>query len=331
MRFVPGCALDPDGVKSYIVFGELKKQGRAWPGGITLQLLAIRAKSKGSIGEKGREAGKGLDAACDGGWGQRRHQTANRERQPGWAVVHGALAAAWAEWTCTGALPSARPHCTPLELTVPCPCPSTGLKAADPFINPAININYFSDPADLATLVNAVKMARKIAAQEPLKKYLQEVRLCVYTERYAGLQRAGNCRKGCLLQSALSSFRRHRLAPRAHVVLATPPQRAPPRRRRSPASAPPATRTWRSTSAAPCTRATRWWAPRPWAPRPRPAPWCPPPTSRWGLAAHGERRGGCKYQPELTQTKLASGAQAEALVASDNTEGRGPGRRGAAG
>ena len=50
MRFVPGCALDPDGVKSYIVFGELKKQGRAWPGGITLQLLAIRAKSKGSIG-----------------------------------------------------------------------------------------------------------------------------------------------------------------------------------------------------------------------------------------------------------------------------------------
>ncbi|PNW75136.1 hypothetical protein CHLRE_12g514200v5 [Chlamydomonas reinhardtii] len=98
MRFVPGCALDPDGVKSYIVFGELKKQGRAWPGGITLQLLAIRAKSKGSI----------------------------------------------------------------------------GLKAADPFINPAININYFSDPADLATLVNAVKMARKIAAQEPLKKYLQE-------------------------------------------------------------------------------------------------------------------------------------------------------------
>ncbi|KAG2445644.1 hypothetical protein HXX76_000254 [Chlamydomonas incerta] len=98
MRFVPGCALDPDGVKSYIVFGELKKQGRAWPGGITLQLLAIRAKSKGSI----------------------------------------------------------------------------GLKAADPFINPAININYFSDPADLATLVQAVKMARQIAAQEPLKKYLQE-------------------------------------------------------------------------------------------------------------------------------------------------------------
>jgi hypothetical protein len=50
MRFVPGCALDPDGVRSYIVFGELKKQGRAWPGGITLQLLGIRAKSKGSVG-----------------------------------------------------------------------------------------------------------------------------------------------------------------------------------------------------------------------------------------------------------------------------------------
>ncbi|GLC45037.1 hypothetical protein PLESTB_001461800 [Pleodorina starrii] len=98
MRFVPGCALDPDGVKSYIVFGELKKQGRAWPGGITLQLLAIRAKSKGSI----------------------------------------------------------------------------GLKTADPFINPSIDINYFSDPEDLATLKNGVRMAREIAAQEPLRKYLQE-------------------------------------------------------------------------------------------------------------------------------------------------------------
>ncbi|PNH05790.1 L-sorbose 1-dehydrogenase [Tetrabaena socialis] len=100
MRFVPGCALDPDGVKSYIVFGELKKQGRPWPGGITMQLLAIRAKSKGSI----------------------------------------------------------------------------GLKAADPFINPAININYLSDPEDLATLRNGVRMARDIASQESLSKYLEQVR-----------------------------------------------------------------------------------------------------------------------------------------------------------
>lgn len=51
MRFVPSCALDPDGVRSYVIFGELKKEGKNWPSGITLQLLAIRAKSKGSIGE----------------------------------------------------------------------------------------------------------------------------------------------------------------------------------------------------------------------------------------------------------------------------------------
>jgi hypothetical protein len=50
MRFVNGCALDPDGVSSYVKFGEMKKQGLSWPGGITIQLLAVRAKSKGSIG-----------------------------------------------------------------------------------------------------------------------------------------------------------------------------------------------------------------------------------------------------------------------------------------
>ena len=51
MRFVNGFALDPDGVSSYVKFGEMKKQGLSWPGGITIQLLAVRAKSKGSIGE----------------------------------------------------------------------------------------------------------------------------------------------------------------------------------------------------------------------------------------------------------------------------------------
>ncbi|GIL70388.1 hypothetical protein Vretimale_3577 [Volvox reticuliferus] len=98
MRFVPGCALVPDGVKAYVAFGELKKRGCAWPGGITLQLLAIRAKSKGSI----------------------------------------------------------------------------GLKASDPFTDPSININYFSDPEDLATLRNGVRIAREIVAQEPLRKLLEE-------------------------------------------------------------------------------------------------------------------------------------------------------------
>lgn len=98
MRFVPGCSLDADGVKAYTVFGELKKQGRKWPGGITMQLLAIRARSKGSV----------------------------------------------------------------------------GLKAADPWTNPAIDINYFSDREDLETLKRGVRMARDIARQEPLRKYLVE-------------------------------------------------------------------------------------------------------------------------------------------------------------
>ena len=55
MRFVNGFALDPDGVSSYVKFGEMKKQGLSWPGGITIQLLAVRAKSKGSVGECGDE------------------------------------------------------------------------------------------------------------------------------------------------------------------------------------------------------------------------------------------------------------------------------------
>lgn len=51
MRFVCGCALDPDGVSSYVKFGELKKQGLSWPAGITIQLLGVRAESKGTVGE----------------------------------------------------------------------------------------------------------------------------------------------------------------------------------------------------------------------------------------------------------------------------------------
>lgn len=50
MRFVPGCALDPDGVSAYIKLGQLKKQGQTWPAGFTLQLLAVRARSRGSVG-----------------------------------------------------------------------------------------------------------------------------------------------------------------------------------------------------------------------------------------------------------------------------------------
>jgi hypothetical protein len=71
MRFVPGFALDPDGVSAYVKFGELKKQGLSWPGGITMQLLAVRAKSKGSVGE------------CD----LRRREKSGRGRERRWGSV----------------------------------------------------------------------------------------------------------------------------------------------------------------------------------------------------------------------------------------------------
>jgi choline dehydrogenase-like flavoprotein len=49
MRFVPAYALDPDAIASYIRFGKLAAEGKAWPGGVTLQLLATRPKSRGSV------------------------------------------------------------------------------------------------------------------------------------------------------------------------------------------------------------------------------------------------------------------------------------------
>ncbi|KAL6758730.1 GMC oxidoreductase-domain-containing protein [Haematococcus lacustris] len=52
IRFVPGFALDPDAIQSYIKFGENKKHGIAWPCGITMQLLAVRPHSVGSVGLK---------------------------------------------------------------------------------------------------------------------------------------------------------------------------------------------------------------------------------------------------------------------------------------
>lgn len=47
---MPAYALDPDGVSAYAKFGELKKLGIKWPAGVTLQLLACRPQSRGSIG-----------------------------------------------------------------------------------------------------------------------------------------------------------------------------------------------------------------------------------------------------------------------------------------
>eukprot|EP00798_Chlamydomonas_sp_ICE-L_P008080 gene8081-1322_t len=52
LRFVPACSLDPDGVVAYTKAGEMKKNQFKWPGGFTIQLLAVRAKSKGSVGLK---------------------------------------------------------------------------------------------------------------------------------------------------------------------------------------------------------------------------------------------------------------------------------------
>ena len=51
-----------------------------------------------------------------------------------------------------------------------------------------------------------------------------------------------------------------------------------------------------------------------------------------GGGGREKRSEGCRYQPKLNRTKFrTSGAQAEALVASNNTSGRGPRRSRAAG
>jgi hypothetical protein len=42
IRFVPGLALDPDGIGSYTAFGKMKDQ--KWPSGVTFQLLGVRPK-----------------------------------------------------------------------------------------------------------------------------------------------------------------------------------------------------------------------------------------------------------------------------------------------
>ena len=44
LRMVPAMALDPDGVNAYVAIGKLAEQGKSWPTGYTLQLLAVRAR-----------------------------------------------------------------------------------------------------------------------------------------------------------------------------------------------------------------------------------------------------------------------------------------------
>eukprot|EP00775_Hariotina_reticulata_P009838 gene9838-9997_t len=50
VRFVPGYALDPDAIQSYIKIGQLKETKKKWPAGITMQLLTSRPKSRGTVG-----------------------------------------------------------------------------------------------------------------------------------------------------------------------------------------------------------------------------------------------------------------------------------------
>jgi choline dehydrogenase-like flavoprotein len=52
IRFVPGYALDPDAIQSYVRFGQLKAEGKKWPAGVTMQLLTARPRSRGSVGLK---------------------------------------------------------------------------------------------------------------------------------------------------------------------------------------------------------------------------------------------------------------------------------------
>lgn len=52
---------------------------------------------------------------------------------------------------------------------------TVGLKSTDPFDHAKVELNYFKDDgSDLATLVNGVKVARSIAEQSPLGKYLRQ-------------------------------------------------------------------------------------------------------------------------------------------------------------
>lgn len=50
---------------------------------------------------------------------------------------------------------------------------SVHLKAADPYADPSIKVNYLTDPADIETYKRAVKMVRSIASQPALKPFVK--------------------------------------------------------------------------------------------------------------------------------------------------------------
>jgi choline dehydrogenase-like flavoprotein len=49
IRFVPGMALDPDGVSTYVRFAKFQEQGMKWTSGVTFQLIACRPKGRGRV------------------------------------------------------------------------------------------------------------------------------------------------------------------------------------------------------------------------------------------------------------------------------------------
>lgn len=49
-----GPALSPDGVQAYVELGKMRSKGIKPPSAITLQVIACRAKSRGSVGELGQ-------------------------------------------------------------------------------------------------------------------------------------------------------------------------------------------------------------------------------------------------------------------------------------
>jgi choline dehydrogenase-like flavoprotein len=194
IRFVAGCSLDPDGVSAYAKFGELKKQGLNWPPGITFQLLNVRPKSKGSIGEWRS-------------WAFRRASSRLDSLVRPWGL--------WMDVVRCGARPSGRLLGTaagcrlPLELLLRAPCKCTccrcrngssmpmgshsptasvqlltslplppcppGLRSSDPFSMPAININYLTDKegADMATLKAGIQMSREMTSGAAFAKYVE--------------------------------------------------------------------------------------------------------------------------------------------------------------
>ena len=135
----------------------LQAQGLKWPSGLTLQLIACRPHSMGSVGLNSGAFSK-------------------QPVQP------------WQQFPCvqpagrpgsrapfrTGTLDAvSAPTPTPTPTPLPPPSPPP---AADPFTPPRLIPGYLTDAAgaDLATLRAGVRWGRELAACSPLSEYLEE-------------------------------------------------------------------------------------------------------------------------------------------------------------